>query len=328
MGTFRDFVLASGKRVAMPIAVYPGTALTGARVLDVVTNPQAQFDASVALHRRYRTPVVLSAMDLSVEAEAFGCPIQMTEHEIPTAIGHLAATVAEAQSLAVPTPGDKRTNVYLETVVKLRQLPNQPFVLAECIGPFSLAGRLVGLSEACELTLTDPDLMHLLLEKSTEFLMAYAQAFKSAGADGLIMAEPAAGLLSPRGFLIFSSAYVKQIVAATDDDQFAVILHNCAAKLVHLPAALETGAKIFHFGAPMDIVRALAKVPADMVLCGNLDPVSVFLQSSPADVAARTAQLLTATRANCNFVISSGCDVPPATPLANLDAFYDAVARH
>ena len=39
-------------------------------------------------------------------------------------------------------------------------------------------------------------LLAAVLEKSTEFLSGYARAFKEAGADGLIMAEPAAGLLS------------------------------------------------------------------------------------------------------------------------------------
>ncbi len=61
---FNQLVLGSSQRLAMPIAVYPGLALTGAKVCDVVTNPQAQFDAQIALHERYRTPFVLSAMDI------------------------------------------------------------------------------------------------------------------------------------------------------------------------------------------------------------------------------------------------------------------------
>jgi len=311
----------------MPVAVYPGITLTGASVREVVTNPQAQFDASVALHRRYHTPFVLSAMDLSVEAEAFGCQIQMSENEIPTAVGSLVTSREQALALAVPKPGDQRSRFYLETVAQLKKLPGHPLVLAGCIGPFSLAGRLTGLSEACGLTLTDPDLMHLLIEKSARFLADYARAFKDAGADGLAMAEPAAGLLSPRSFSTFSSAYVKQIVTAVDDGHFTVIFHNCAARLIHLSAALETGTKVFHFGAPMDIVGALAKVPTDVVLCGNLDPVAVFCQSAPAETAAKTRELLAATRAHRNFVIYSGCDVPPSSPLANFDAFYEAVTR-
>lgn len=326
MHSFDQFVLNSTTRIAMPIAVYPGIALTGATVRDVVTNPQAQFDASVALHERYRTPVVLSAMDLSAEAETFGCEIHMSDDEIPTAIGVVVSNQDQAKSLAVPQPGDKRTGVYLETVIRLSKLPDKPLVLGGCIGPFSLLGRLVGLSEACGLTLTNPELVHLVLEKSTEFLTSYARAFKAAGANGIIMAEPASGLLSPRGMAEFSAAYVKRIVQGAADENFTLILHNCAAKLVHLPAVLESGTNSFHFGAPMNITAALGMVPPDVVLCGNLDPTVVFHQGTPETVANRTSDLLAANRPHRNFVISSGCDVPPASPLANLDAFYASAA--
>ena len=311
----------------MPIMVYPGAALTGARVRDLVTNPRAQFEASAALHNHYHTPFALSSMDLSVEAEAFGCQIHMADDEIPTAITSVVANVEQAKALAVPSVGTKRTQVYLETVVMLRRLPDKPLVLAGCIGPFSLAGRLVGLSEACGLTLDNPALMHTVLEKCTTFLAAYVQAFKAAGADGVIMAEPAAGLLSPRGLSAFSATYIKRIVQAAEDGQFQIILHNCGAKLVHLPAILESGPSAFHFGAPMDLAAALAKAPATTVLCGNLDPSAIFLQSTPEQLAAKTNELLAATRAHRNFVISSGCDVPPGSPLVNLDAFYSVVAR-
>ncbi len=324
-GTFPHLVLSSTRRLAMPIASYPALTLTGAKVSDIVTNPRAQLDAQAALQERHPSPFVLTAMDLSAEAEAFGCAIAVSDAEVPTVIGRLVTNLEEAQKLPVPRPGDKRTGVYLEAVRLLGLMPGRPFVFAGCIGPFSLAARLVGVSEAMELTVTEPELMHALLEKSTAFLTAYLKAFRTAGAGGVIMAEPAAGLLSPRGLSTYSSAYIKRIAAEVADDRFTVLLHNCAAKLLHLPAILETGLQAFHFGAPMDLVGALAKVPSDVVLCGNLDPTAVFVQAPPAEVTARTAQLLAATAAHRNFVISSGCDVPPNAPLATLDAFYDAV---
>jgi uroporphyrinogen decarboxylase len=322
---FNQFVLQSSHRLALPIAVYPGLALTGAKVSDIITNPRAQLDAQAALRERHGSPFVLSAMDLSAEAEAFGCSVMMCDTEVPTVTGRLVTSLDQAKALAVPQPGDRRTSVYLEVVRLLRQLPDEPFVFSGCIGPFSLAGRLVGVSEAMELTVTEPDLMHLLLEKSTAFLTNYLRAFKAAGAHGIIMAEPAAGLLSPRGLAAFSSAYIKRITPELGDQAFTILLHNCAAKLLHLPAIQETGLKAFHFGAPMDIVGALGKVSPDVVLCGNLDPAGVFVRLPPAEVTARTAQLLAAAAAHRNFVISSGCDVPPNAPLASLDAFYQAV---
>jgi len=139
------------------------------------------------------------------------------------------------------------------------------------------------------------------------------------------MAEPAAGLLSPRGLAGFSSAYIRQIGNAVCDDRFVLILHNCAAKLLHLPAVLETGLKAFHFGAPMDILAALERIPADVVLCGNLDPAGVFAQLPPAEVQSRAASLLEATATRKNFVLSSGCDLPPNVGLASLDSFYQAL---
>jgi uroporphyrinogen decarboxylase len=244
---------------------------------------------------------------------------------VPTVTGRLVTGLEQAKALAVPQPGDRRTGVYLAAVRLLRQMSGQPFVFAGCIGPFSLAARLVGVSEAMELTVTEPDLMHTLVEKCALFLTNYLKAFRAAGAHGIIMAEPAAGLLSPRGLSAYSSAYIKRIAAEAGDGFFSILLHNCAAKLLHLPAIQETGLKAFHFGAPMDIVNALGQISPDVVLCGNLDPAGVFVRLPAAEVTARTAQLLAAAASHRNFVISSGCDLPPNAPLASLDAFYQAV---
>jgi uroporphyrinogen decarboxylase len=324
--SFQQLVLNSPHRLAMPIAVYPGLGLTGAKVSDIVTNPRSQLEAQTALRERYHSPFALSAMDLSAEAEAFGCAVSISDTEIPTVTGRLVTTLDQAKALPIPQPGDRRTRVYLEAVRLLKGLSGEPFIFGGCIGPFSLAARLAGVSEALELTLAEPELMHTLVEKSAAFLAQYIKAFRTAGARGVLMAEPAAGLLSPRGVSAFSSAYIRQIGTEVSDGAFTLLLHNCAARLLHLPAIRETGLGAFHFGAPMDILAALKQLPENVVLCGNLDPAAVFVQLPPAEVTARTAQLLAATAAHRNFVISSGCDVPPNAPLPHLDAFYEAVA--
>lgn len=325
MKQFTETILNSPHRLALPIAVYPALALTGATVRDIVTDPRAQFEAQAALHQRYGLPFALSAMDLSLEAQAFGCAVIMSDTEIPTVTGRLVTSQEQAQQLVVPQPGDGRTYVALETVTSLCRLPGAPIVLGGCIGPFSLAARLVGVSEAMELTIAEPDFLHTLLDKATSFLSAYLSAFRDVGAAGIIMAEPAAGLLSPRGLAQFSSAYIRRLGAEHSRRDFTLILHNCAAKLLHLPAVLETGLTAFHFGAPMDIVAALEKVPAETVLCGNLDPTAVFAQSSAEEMTAIAGRLLAATAGKKNFVLSSGCDVPPTATIANLDAFFTTV---
>jgi uroporphyrinogen decarboxylase len=323
--SFANYVLASPRRLAMPIGVYAGLELTGANLRDAVSDPQAQAEAVLALHARFATSVLLTAMDLSAEAEAFGCAIRMSEDEIPTVVGRRASTLAEIRSLPSPTPGDRRTRVHLEAAHALVTHGDAP-VLGGMIGPFSLAGRIFGVSEALEATIADPALIFELLEKTTNFLAAYAAAFREAGASGVIMAEPAAGLLSPRGLATFSTPFVQRIVSAAQTKDFAVVYHNCGARLAHLPRILESGAEVYHFGEPMDLPAALQLADGQYILCGNLSPTAVFHDGSPGQVRQATMSLLAACQAHPNFVISSGCDLPPHTPLDNLAAFFDAVA--
>ncbi len=322
---FRDFILSSSRRLAMPILSYPGANLVGCTVRELVTNPEAQAAVQQALHERYGLSFVMTAMDLSVEAGEFGAPVTLTDAEIPFVSARLVTSEPEIARLPVPRAGAGRTRVYLDTVRRLVARPGAPLVLGGMIGPLSLAARLFGVSETLTETADHPELIHPLLEKVAAFLTDYARAFKAAGAHGLIVAEPTAGIISPRATREFSSAYLRRIIAAVADDRFEVVLHNCGARLVHLPATLEAGAQVCHFGKPMDLLAALTQVPAGTILCGNLDPVGVFAHGEAADVRQRTIELLETTRAHRGFVISSGCDVPPGTPLANLDAFFAAV---
>ena len=67
----------------------------------------------------------------------------------------------------------------------------------------------------------------MLLDKCTDFILKYCIALKKTGANGVVMAEPAAGLMSDDDCMRFSSVYVKRIVEAVQDDNFTVVLHNC-----------------------------------------------------------------------------------------------------
>jgi uroporphyrinogen decarboxylase len=325
MSQLSRFIAQSPRPLGLPIAVAPGLALTGACVRELVSDAQAQFEAARALHQRFETSLVMSAMDLSCEAEAFGAEVRLEEHEVPRVQRPLVRSLAEVESLAVPPPGAQRTAVYLETVQRLALLPERPLVLGGMMGPFSLAASLLGVSEALMLTAVDPELLVALLEKTTRFLSRYAAAFKEAGASGVFMAEPTAGLLSPSSLEAFSSCWVKHILESVEDDGFSVIYHNCGARLVHLQAILSAGVKHLHVGAPMDLGALLPAVDRQLLVLGNLDPSRVFLTASAEEVRQQTLSLLEATKAYANFVPSSGCDLPPQVPLENLAAFYQAI---
>jgi uroporphyrinogen decarboxylase len=309
----------------MPILSFPGAALAGMTVRDIVTSGEKQALAQRVIHERFLTPVVMSAMDLSVEAEEFGADVMFSDTEVPTVVGRLLTDRAGVDALPVPGLGSRRTAVYLDAVRRLTTFPDRPVVAGGMIGPLSLAGRLYGVSEALMETAADPELMLALVEKATIFLDMYAGALRDAGADIVIIAEPTAGLLSPAAAARFSSPFIRRIVKKNRSEEFEIVLHNCGARLAHFPATLEAGARVYHFGKPMDLSAALNRAEGGTILCGNLDPSEVFVSSDPGEIRTRTEALLAAVSGKRNFVPSSGCDIPPATPVGHLEAFFEAI---
>jgi len=320
-------ILESPKRVALPIGAYSGLHITGKTVAGAANDFMIQVNSILALQEKYHSPFLQTAMDLSIEAEAFGAQVRFEEGEIPTVIGRLITNREDMTKLFAPKVGHKRTNVPLSVVPYLKENADGAgkFILGGMIGPFSLVGRLYGVSETLMLTYEDPELMTDLLKMATNYLLRYAEAFRGLGADGVIMAEPAAGLMSPAGLGKYSMPYVRQIVDALQNEYFSIIYHNCGAKLAHLSEILKDRAAIHHFGKPMDLPAALQRVGDETILAGNLDPAEVFVISPADEVYQHTMDLLTATSNYRNFIISSGCDLPPNMPLENLDAFYRAV---
>lgn len=310
----------------MPILAFPGATLAKCSVKELVTDAAAQVAAQEALHARLGTTFWLSAMDLSVEPEEFGAEIRLSDAEVPTVVDRLVVSAEQVDRLAVPAVGTRRSAIYLETVRRLSARAGGLPVLAGMMGPFTLAARLYGISEALVDTIDQPELIHRLLAKANRFLLAYARAFKAAGSDGLIIAEPMAGLIAPAALREFSSNYIRELVTGVADNRFAIIVHNCGARLSHLADILACEARCYHFGQPMDMESARKEAPADVVLSGNLDPSGVFVRSTPDQVRDCTTDLLRRLgRGPGGFILSSGCDLPPNTPIANLEAFFGAV---
>ena len=320
-------VICNPKRIAIPILTHPGIEMTGKTVLDAVTDGKIHTEAICALNERFPSAATTVIMDLTVEAEAFGCAVNFSEDEVPTVSYHLVSSFEEVQQLPVPSLSAGRVPQYvLANQLTAAAITGKP-VLGGCIGPYSLAGRIFDMTEIMMAIYTEPDTICLLLEKCSQFLTEYCRAMKTAGVNGVVIAEPAAGLLSDDDCRQYSSLYVKQIVDALQDDSFSVILHNCGNMGQCTQAMLSTGAHGYHFGNAMNMVEALEICPPDVLVMGNLDPVGVFRMSSTEQVKQATKNLLEKTAGYRNFVLSSGCDVPPRTPTENVEAFYEALAE-
>ena len=320
-------IIGAHERCTVPLMTHPGLELVGATVAEAVRDGEVHARAICELSRKYPSAAATVMMDLTVEAEAFGCSIAFPENDMPHILNRLV-DAAHVESLAVPPLSAGRIPQYLQATASAAERLGEKPLFAGAIGPFSLAGRLYGMSEIMVDCYLEPEAVEMLLNKCADFVESYCRALKQTGCAGVVIAEPAAGLLSNDDCMRFSSAYVRRIVESVQDDTFMVILHNCGNTGQCTAAMVATGAKAYHFGNAASMTEALEQCPQDALVMGNVDPVGVLRLMPPEGVEKAVTQLLEQTAAYPNFVLSTGCDVPPGVPEANIQAYYAALAAY
>ena len=325
MQQWTEEVMKSPARKAIPILTHPGIQLIGRKVSDAVTNGYVHYCAIKRLQEEFPSAAATTIMDLTVEAEAFGCRIRLEENEIPAVVLPVINKADDIKGLKIPSLLTGRIPEYLKAMQLSAENITEKPVFGGCIGPFSLAGRLMGMTEIMTEMFLNPDAVFLLLEKCTLFLLGYARAIKETGVQGMIMAEPAAGLLASDQCDAFSSSFIRRIVESVQDTNFLFILHNCGNSGQCTASMVETGAGALHFGNAIDLQKAIREVPEHILVMGNLDPVADFCMATPEEMLEKAINLLEKVGKNRNFILSSGCDVPPQAPLANIRAFYRAL---
>lgn len=313
----------------LPLLSFPSSQLIGKTVYQITHDADIQAEGIVKVAETVNSAAAVCMMDLSVEAEAFGCSVVAEENEIPTVVGALITDEDEAEALIVPEVGTRRdrTGLYVEAARKAAERITDRPVLAGIIGPFSLAGRLMEVSEALVNCIADEDFMFATLKKTTEFLKKYALAYKEAGVNGIVMAEPLSGLLSPALEETFSAPFVREIIEPLQDDDFIFIYHNCGPNTLRMTESLaNNGAVAYHFGDAIDLCEMLKAMPSDKIVCGNISPTDQFLSGTPESMRKAVSELTERCSKYENFVLSSGCDIPPQAKWENINAFFEAAA--
>ena len=311
---------------AMPILSFPAVKRLNVSVGELVHSAELQAKAIVTIAKETPTIAAVSLMDLSVEAEAFGAKVKFSDDEVPAVIESVVDIDTNPIVLKLPTLAEGRAKLCIEAIRQAKQrIENKP-VFAGMIGPFSLAGRLMDVTEIMYICYDEPEKVHEVLKVCNEYLVNYAMALIEAGADGIVVAEPLAGVLSPAMAKEFSHCYIEEIIKAVQDEEHALIYHNCGNSVpMMLDDIFEMHAAAYHFGNASDMQMVLEKAPDSCICMGNIDPVSRFVQGTPAEMKVCVKSLIEKCGKYKNFILSSGCDIPAKASWDNINAFFDAI---
>ncbi|MBR5337684.1 MAG: methyltransferase [Lachnospiraceae bacterium] len=325
MQQWADDIIKAEDIKNLPVLYFPVLKDMGISVPDSVKDPSTIAKVMKRILDKYPdTIAAITGMDLTIDAQSFGVQVNFSEKQAPNIIDHILSGPEDIEGLKLPDIHSGRTDVFTESCLEAQKIITDRPIFGGMLGPFSLAANLLDINKCLKMTIKGKDNLHILLEKCTEWLTLRAKEYKNAGANGVLIAEPTAGLLAPAACEEFSSQYIKQIADALQDDHFFLILHDCGQVENSVESMCGTGCKGLHFGNGVDMRNIMPKVDPGILAFGNLDPATVFFMGTPDEVYDKTTALLEAMKPYPNFVLSSGCDLAPTVSGENIEAYYRA----
>ena len=332
----RELILAhlAGRPVdrlpLMPITMMFAARFAGARYLDYCTDHRVLADAQVRTAEAFGFDHVSVISDPAVEAADCGARVQYFDEQ-PVAIVEEDARLADKIQLAGLRPPDPlgggRRHNRIRAVAGLRERVGRDRLVEGWIeGPMAEAADLRGINTLMMDFYDDPAFVHELFAFVVEMELRFARAQVAAGADLIGMGDAAASLIGPEVYREFVWPHEQRLVAGIRALGVPVRLHICGNTRAHLAGMGRLGCAIVDLDSMVPLAEARTQMGPDQILLGNLNPVAVLRNSTPAAVTAALAACH--REAGPRFIVGAGCEVPRDTPAENLRALSDYARAH
>ncbi|MBN1488338.1 MAG: uroporphyrinogen decarboxylase family protein [Phycisphaerae bacterium] len=293
------------------------------------TDAPAMADAMVAGYRRFGFDGVQLTLGVTGEAEALGARVEQPPDGGPMLKQYLLADFAQLDTLRDRDPaGGGRMPMYQAAVRRVvDQIGDEAFVLSTLRGPLNIASQLRGVEDLLIDMLERPDDVERLLDFTTDVALAVSKASLASGAHALVYGEATCSpnFISPDLYRRLVQPRHARLIEGVNAMGWPFAgLHVCGNIRPIFADLIATGVQFLDVDYQVPVEEAVALSAGRVVLRGNLDPTSIFLQGSVEQVREATAAVVRAA-AGARWIMSSGCDIPPGAPAGNLDAFVQSV---
>jgi len=283
----------------------------------------------------------------SFEAGSLGCEIVFPEDDIPWVGSGWVKTEADLRRLEamdfVHSGLNAKQTAYRKAMIELAEKYPVRFqggplfypgleasLTRTCDGPFGVAGDLMGKTEIFLAVLERPDFVRELLGIVTAKLIAY-----------LDFCWEEEGLPEPRDFAwtddlavsLSAQSYRDLVLPFERELRFhfngRVSLHMCG-RSDHLLDTFASDLRIHEyqgFGYEVDLGRIATAMGGRVVLLGNVNPMLIH-SGTPGQVREATRRVIEALAPLRGFIVQDGNNIPPGSPLANINAMMEAAAAY
>ena len=296
---------------------------------EIHTDPRKMASMAASSYRLFGFPCAVVPFDMGVEAEVLGSKVNYYAHATdilyPTIIEHPAEKV---EDLNVQVPPDLakagRIPVVTEALRLLKQeVGNQVAIGAWVLGPYTLAGQLVDLSQLAKAAFKKTEMVGKVLDKLAGALIQIIKIYRAAGADYVTVREMGAGpdILSPRMFESLVRPPLTRIFAGVESPK---VLHICGDTNAIVDQMALCGADAISVEKKNNVSETRKKLGPNALIFGELDAYGVLSQGKPDDVDKAVKE---AVDRGVN-AIWPGCDMWPMVPKENMEALVAAAKKY
>ena len=193
--------------------------------------------------------------------------------------------------------------------------------------PWTLANFMLEGGSAREYTkakalfYSDRPSFNRLFDKLTAAVADFLQLQIDAGVDAIQIFDSLGGELAANAYEDASAQWIAKIIAQLRRPVPVIVF----AKGVHdnWGALLRTGARAFSADRTVRLERLRARLPRDVAVQGNLDPI--LMTTAPEIVATEARSILMIMARERGFIFNLGHGLPPASKLECIEALVSTV---
>ena len=288
------------------------------------TDGRVMADTLIKGYRTFGYDGVQLSLGVTAEVEAFGARVDQPENAAPLLREHILNDYAALDKLKSIDPTNRgRLPLFRDALKRVvAEIGSEALVIVTIRGPLLMAAQLRGVETVLMDTVDVPDKLHALLDFSTDVSLKMGLSFLQSGAQALMIGEATCSpsFISPNTYREFVLARHKKLISGLKSAGWRTVgLHICGNLMPILQDVLTTGANLLDIDYQVSAKDALRVNKGRAVLRGNLNPSSVFAFGTEDVIKAETTKLKSEVAGKGSWIFSSGCDISPGTPRANIE---------
>ena len=264
-----------------------------------------------------------------------GVEVKLPDDNYSNVMSHYYNEPEDIESKPLYDPRNKKEAKYLwqgilDKTKMLAEKENDYLTQQFSWSVMTTAGFLRNVESLMMDIMLEPDLAHKATAKAAWLVNEIITIGLENGVDAAYLPDPTSSgsLVDGATLEEYCAPHLKKMIASYKKDFDAPsYIHVCGESAPVAEAVSKLGAAVFSFDYMTDIREIRGLMGDKIILAGHLDPMNVTWMGTPELVLEKSKKCIEESD-GLPFILSTGCETPRDTPLANLTPMLTAVEKY